>query len=138
MQKTSSLDECIRIIREYREKKEPLSLGYHGNVVDLWERLAEEAEKSERNGQKEILGTFIATSLVQSPFEIIIYFLVELGSDQTSCHNPFNGGYYPVQLTFEESNRMMVEDPPKFKYDRICLVVSFASVLFAFPIYLPE
>lgn len=58
MEKTNSLDECIRIIREYREKKEPLSLGYHGNVVDLWERLAEEAEKSEKNGKREILGTF--------------------------------------------------------------------------------
>jgi urocanate hydratase len=42
--------------------------------------------------------------------------LVELGSDQTSLHNPYGGGYYPVQLTFEEANKMMVENPEKFKY----------------------
>jgi urocanate hydratase len=42
--------------------------------------------------------------------------LVELGSDQTSLHNPFNGGYYPVGLSFEESNRLMATDPAKFKY----------------------
>jgi len=41
--------------------------------------------------------------------------LVELGSDQTSCHNPFNGGYYPVQLSFEQANQMMTQDPAKFK-----------------------
>jgi urocanate hydratase len=41
--------------------------------------------------------------------------LVELGSDQTSLHNPYGGGYYPVQLTFDEANKMMVEDPEKFK-----------------------
>ena len=40
---------------------------------------------------------------------------VELASDQTSLHNPFNGGYYPVQLTYEESNVMMNQDPPQFK-----------------------
>ena len=55
-------------------------------MVDLWEALADEEE-----------------------------FLVELGSDQTSLHNPFNGGYYPVQLSFEEANAMMVEDPAQFK-----------------------
>lgn len=41
--------------------------------------------------------------------------LVDLGSDQTSCHNPFNGGYYPVQLSMEEANSMMVDDPENFK-----------------------
>lgn len=41
--------------------------------------------------------------------------LVDLGSDQTSLHNPHNGGYYPVQLTFEQSNRIMTEQPDKFK-----------------------
>jgi urocanate hydratase len=40
--------------------------------------------------------------------------LVELGSDQTSCHNPFNGGYYPVGLTLDEANNMMVTNPQKF------------------------
>lgn len=41
--------------------------------------------------------------------------LADLGSDQTSCHNPFNGGYYPVQLTFDQANDMMVSDPVRFK-----------------------
>ena len=41
--------------------------------------------------------------------------LVDLGSDQTSCHNPFNGGYYPVQLTFDQANDLMVNDPVRFK-----------------------
>jgi urocanate hydratase len=52
----------------------------------LWEKLAEEPEM-----------------------------LVELGSDQTSLHNPFHGGYYPVGISFEEANKLMVENPPKFK-----------------------
>ena len=77
-------------MREAKKNKENTSIGYLGNIVELWEELAKLAE--EKN-------------------EII----VDLGSDQTSCHNPFNGGYYPVQLTFEESNKMMVEDPEKFK-----------------------
>lgn len=41
--------------------------------------------------------------------------LVELGSDQTSCHNPFNGGYYPVGLSFDEANQMMATDKPRFE-----------------------
>ena len=56
-----------------------------GNVVDLWERLANESE-----------------------------LLIDLGSDQTSLHNPYGGGYYPVSLTMEEANKMMVEDPSQF------------------------
>jgi urocanate hydratase len=56
-----------------------------GNVVDLWERLASEPE-----------------------------LLVDLGSDQTSLHNPYGGGYYPVSLTMEEADKMMVEDLPRF------------------------
>lgn len=58
-----------------------MSIGYYGNVVDLWERLVVELENT---GER----------------------LVDLGSDQTSCHNPFNGGYYPVQLTFDEANKV--------------------------------
>eukprot|EP01029_Cantina_marsupialis_P008699 TRINITY_DN2047_c0_g1_i2.p1 TRINITY_DN2047_c0_g1~~TRINITY_DN2047_c0_g1_i2.p1 ORF type:complete len:570 (+),score=168.45 TRINITY_DN2047_c0_g1_i2:131-1840(+) len=81
-----TVDECIEMIREAKIAKKPLSIGFHGNVVALWERLAELDEK-----------------------------LVDLGSDQTSLHNPFKGGYYPVQLSFEESQRMMVEEPEKFK-----------------------
>ena len=60
-----------------------------GNIVTLWEKLAELAEQGEM--------------------------LVELGSDQTSCHNPFLGGYYPVQLSYQQSREMMHADPAKFK-----------------------
>lgn len=67
------------------KNKEAISLAYQGNVVDLWEKLAEE----------------------NIP--------VDLGSDQTSLHNPWAGGYYPVGLSLEESNRMMAEEPEKFK-----------------------
>ena len=66
---------------------------YLGNVVDLWERLAAEEK-----------------------------LLVDLGSDQTSCHNPFNGGYYPAGLTVDESKAMMRDDPPAFKV-RMCAYV---------------
>ncbi|XP_055503899.1 urocanate hydratase isoform X1 [Leucoraja erinacea] len=90
MQLTDSLDKCIAQIREARRTKMALSLGYHGNVVDLWERLVQE---SERSGE----------------------LLVDLGSDQTSCHNPYNGGYYPVGLTFEAANQMMHTDTKRFR-----------------------
>jgi len=86
MQITDSLDECINLIKKARIEKKPMSIAYHGNIVNLWERLAEEPE-----------------------------LLVELGSDQTSCHNPFNGGYYPVQLSFSEANQLMSSNPEQFK-----------------------
>ncbi|XP_067854456.1 urocanate hydratase [Heptranchias perlo] len=90
MQVTNSMDQCVAQIREARQKKMTLSLGYHGNVVELWERLVQEYE---RTGE----------------------LLVDLGSDQTSCHNPFSGGYYPAQLTFEAANQMMHTDPKRFR-----------------------
>nr|XP_031326958.1 urocanate hydratase isoform X2 [Camelus dromedarius] len=93
MEVTDSLDGCIERLREARRRKEVLSLGYHGNVVDLWERLVYELDTT---GE----------------------LLVDLGSDQTSCHNPFNGGYYPVQLGFAEAQSLMASDPAAFK----CLV----------------
>lgn len=80
-----NLDELILRIRKAMENKETVSLAYVGNVVDLWERLAAE----------------------NIP--------VDLGSDQTSLHNPWAGGYYPVGQTFEESVRMMAEEPEKFR-----------------------
>ena len=81
----SDLDELIPRIRKAVAEKEVVSLAYEGNVVDLWERLADE--------------------------EIH----VDLGSDQTSLHNPWAGGYYPVGYSYEESKRMMAEEPEKFK-----------------------
>lgn len=91
MEVTDSLDHCIARLREARKKKEVLSLGYHGNVVDLWERLVHELDTT---GE----------------------LLVDLGSDQTSCHNPFNGGYYPVQLSFSEAQSLMSSNPAAFKH----------------------
>lgn len=80
-----NLDELIPRVRKAMEAKETVSLAYVGNVVDLWERLA---------------------------YENIP---VDLGSDQTSLHNPWAGGYYPVGQTFEESVKMMAEEPERFR-----------------------
>ena len=80
-----NLDELIPRIRKAMENKETVSLAYVGNVVDLWERLAAENIH------------------------------VDLGSDQTSLHNPWAGGYYPVGQTFEESVKMMAEEPERFR-----------------------
>ena len=80
-----SLDELIPRIRKAVADKETVSIAYVGNIVDLWERLADEGVK------------------------------VDLGSDQTSLHNPWAGGYYPVGLSYEESNRMMAEEPQRFR-----------------------
>ena len=79
------LDELIARIRKAVAAKEVVSLAYVGNVVDLWERLAAEDMH------------------------------VDLGSDQTSLHNPWAGGYYPVGYSFEESQRMMADEPERFK-----------------------
>lgn len=81
----SDLNELIPAIRKAVEERKTVSMAYVGNVVDLWERLAEENIK------------------------------VDLGSDQTSLHNPWAGGYYPVDMTFEESKQMMAENPKLFR-----------------------
>ena len=80
-----NLDELIQRIRKATEGRETVSLAYVGNIVDLWERLADDNIK------------------------------VDIGSDQTSLHNPWAGGYYPVGYSLEESQRMMAEEPEKFK-----------------------
>ena len=80
-----SLDALIPRMQEARARKEAVSLAYQGNVVDLWERLARDQIR------------------------------VDLGSDQTSLHNPFAGGYYPADLSFEASNIMMTDDPSLFR-----------------------
>ncbi len=81
----TDLDLLVKRIVAASKEKEAVSLGYQGNVVDLWEKL-------------------VAANI-----------RVDLGSDQTSLHNPFAGGYYPVSLSFEESNRLMKEDPDRFR-----------------------
>ena len=80
-----NLDELITRIKKATTGKETVSLAYVGNVVDLWERLADEDIK------------------------------VDIGSDQTSLHNPWAGGYYPVGYSLEESQKMMAEEPERFK-----------------------
>lgn len=81
----TDLDELIPAVRKALAERRVVSMAYVGNVVDLWERLAEEGIE------------------------------VNLGSDQTSLHNPWAGGYYPVGISFEESKRMMAEEPETFR-----------------------
>ncbi len=81
----TDLDKLILRTEKARKAGEAVSLAYQGNIVELWEKLAEEKVE------------------------------IELGSDQTSLHNPHAGGYYPVSLSFEEANIMMTEDPEAFR-----------------------
>jgi urocanate hydratase len=94
-----NLDALIPRIKQAQSAKEAVSLAYQGNVVDLWERLV-----------KENMG-------------------VDIGSDQTSLHNPWAGGYYPVGLSLEESNAMMAADPNKFKEEVQKTLVRHASAV---------
>lgn len=80
-----NLDDLVIRVKAAQETKEVISIAYVGNIVDVWERFDEE-------------GIFI-----------------HVGSDQTSLHNPFAGGYYPVGMSYEESNQMMAENPAEFK-----------------------
>ena len=85
MEVETDLDKLLSRADRARRAKEAVSIAYLGNVVDLWERLA-----------KEGVG-------------------VDLGSDQTSLHNPYGGGYYPAGLSFEEGQRLLRDDPAAFK-----------------------
>lgn len=80
-----NLDQVVARVRGAKAGKESVSLAYQGNIVDLWERLAEEDIE------------------------------VEMGSDQTSLHNPWAGGYYPAGLTLDEAQILMAKDPEKFR-----------------------
>ncbi|MBI3511201.1 MAG: urocanate hydratase [Bacteroidetes bacterium] len=79
------LDKLLARIKTAQKNKEAVSLAYQGNVVDLWEKLVKEKVK------------------------------VDMGSDQTSLHNPWAGGYYPAGISFEDSKKMMADEPEKFK-----------------------
>ncbi len=81
----TELDELMIRIKKAQADKEAVSLAYQGNIVNLWEKMVEENIH------------------------------VDIGSDQTSLHNPWAGGYYPADLSFEDSNKMMAEEPNKFK-----------------------
>lgn len=81
----SDLDLLVNRIRKAKTEKETVSIAFDGNIVDVWEKLNDEN------------------------------IFVDLGSDQTSLHNPWSGGYYPAGISFEESNKMMAEQPELFK-----------------------
>jgi urocanate hydratase len=84
-EKITDLNELAARVKKAKVNKEVVSIAFLGNIVEVWEKFAEEN----------------------------VY--VDLGSDQTSLHNPWAGGYYPVGISFEESNLMMVENPTLFK-----------------------
>ena len=84
-EKITDLDLLIKRVKKAKADKEIISIAYLGNIVDVWERFDD------------------------------ANIHIDLGSDQTSLHNPWAGGYYPVGLTFEESNTLMANDPEKFK-----------------------
>ncbi|HCX74492.1 MAG TPA: urocanate hydratase [Algoriphagus sp.] len=81
----TDMDQLIQRVHKAKNQEEVVSIAFLGNIVDVWERFDEEN------------------------------IFVELGSDQTSLHNPWAGGYYPVGLSFEESNLLMAENPEAFK-----------------------
>ncbi|MGY8952252.1 MAG: urocanate hydratase [Flavobacteriales bacterium] len=81
----TDIEDLVIRVKKAKKEKEIVSIAYLGNVVEIWEKFAE----------KEIL--------------------VDLGSDQTSLHNPWAGGYYPMGMTVEESNEMMAKQPDLFK-----------------------
>jgi len=82
---SSNLEEIFSWVEEYRKKKEPISIAYHGNIVDIWKYVVDNNIK------------------------------VELASDQTSCHAPYEGGYTPVGLSFEEGRALLKSDREKFE-----------------------
>lgn len=83
---TSDVNDLLNMIADYKQRKGSVSIAFHGNIVTLLEALAADPRH-----------------------------LAELISDQTSLHNPFNGGYYPVEVSFEESKRLMASNPDRFK-----------------------
>lgn len=80
-----NIGELIQRVKIAKQNNETVSLAYLGNVVEVWEKFDEENLK------------------------------IDIGSDQTSLHNPWAGGYYPVGISFEEANKMMAENPDLFK-----------------------
>ena len=81
----SDIDELVVRVKKAKSNKEVVSIAYDGNIVDVWEKFEDEN------------------------------IFIDLGSDQTSLHNPWAGGYYPVGLSYEESNKMMANNPKEFK-----------------------
>lgn len=84
-EKITDINQLVTRVRRAKENQETVSLAYLGNVVEVWEMFDKE------------------------------HIHIDLGSDQTSLHNPWAGGYYPVGMSFKASNQMMSEDPELFK-----------------------
>ncbi len=82
-----NLDDLVSRVKKAKEKAETVSIAYWGNIVDVWEHFDK------------------------------VNMHVEIGSDQTSLHNPYSGGYYPVSLSFEEAQKMISENPEQFKVE---------------------
>ncbi len=102
------LNLLIERIKKAKAGKEVVSIAYQGNIVDLWEKLVDKNIE------------------------------VELGSDQTSLHNPWAGGYYPVGVSFEDSNKMMAENPELFKqkvHESLCRQIAAINKLTAKGMY---
>lgn len=95
----TDLDLLMQRIVKAKENKEAVSIAYQGNIVDLWEK-------------------FIESGI--DP---------DLGSDQTSLHNPWAGGYYPAGISFEESNRMMADEPERFRREVQATLVRHAEAI---------
>ena len=88
-ERKKGIDACLKRAKELTEKGEPRSLAFVGHIVELWEGLLETSKSG--------------------------YLTPDIGSDQTSLHNPYAGGYYPVGLNFKEGKVMMADEPEKFK-----------------------
>ncbi|WP_460219862.1 urocanate hydratase [Psychroserpens sp. MEBiC05023] len=84
-EKITDLDQLVMRVKKAKDQKETISIAYLGNIVDVWEKFDKE------------------------------HIHVDLGSDQTSLHNPWAGGYYPVDMSFEDANEMMASNPELFK-----------------------
>jgi len=84
-EKITNLDELVARVNQAKENKETVSIAYLGNIVDVWEKFDQENVH------------------------------IDLGSDQTSLHNPWAGGYYPADIAFEDANEMMANEPELFK-----------------------
>ena len=95
----TDLDKLLDRAVLARDKKEAISIAYNGNIVELWEKIVE------RNIH------------------------IEIGSDQTSLHNPWAGGYYPLGISYEDSNKMMVEKPEKFKQEVIKTLIRHTNAV---------
>ena len=81
----TNLSKLVKRIKELKKENKAISIGFHGNIIDVWEKLYQEN------------------------------IFVDIGSDQTSLHNPFQGGYYPNNISFGTANKMIKKEPKKFK-----------------------